>query len=144
MPLGSEKEFLQSESCTSLERACVVNASIVNTFKNRIWIVSGAQKFAVNSSPDIHKYKYKYNYTGTHVDTKLQINKALGCYFSVKTAHVIPPLTTSSQYTNTRHACGVGPMATLNLTSKVTQVHRLLFISKVNERWLYTNKLIDL
>jgi len=65
MPPGSTKEFLQSEvseSCESLERAASQRGQ--RKYSEYIKEPSGSrvgqQKFALNSSPDIYKYKDKY------------------------------------------------------------------------------------
>jgi len=60
--LQLRRNFFQSESHTPLEqltRQYVVNASTVNTFKNRLdRECMGQQQFTLNSSPDYYKYKY--------------------------------------------------------------------------------------
>jgi len=61
MSPGSTKEFVQSESCTSLERATRQCGQGKAKYREYIQESSGSrvgqQKFALNSSPDIYKYK---------------------------------------------------------------------------------------
>ena len=83
MSLGSEKEFLQSESRTSQERAtwqcgqCKYSEYFQESTGSRV----GQQKIAVNSSPDIYKYKYKYLATIFHTNSVgHQVHIARSCY----------------------------------------------------------------